>query len=251
VFDGQILFNYGLFSHKHICKKHRNNQFRLALNYPFENQFNQVQTIPVIYHLNEKIHHTKNDICLTWNLIDIFLYAIIPFLIALICSLIIIVKVCQRRQTTLNLGGRIYYQNHDVFQQSRHHLSTLLITTNLLFFLLTSPLNIYLIFQSIFDYFQSNILIEYLSLLQNSYHSLAFLFYCVIGNKFRNCAQSICRTIYLKCVQCKPMHCCFEYRRSSTSGNTISTTSHPRRLTYATYDVHQKTIGLICNDEQI
>lgn len=266
LFDGQILFNYGIFSHKHICKKQTNEQLRRARKHPSDLSLNQSETIPVIYNVNSIVHensqHRSKDVCLIWNLIDIFLYTIIPFLITLICSFIIIVKVCQRRRTTVNLGGRICHQNQDILQRSRNHLSTLLITTTILFFLLTSPLNLYLIIQSIFEHVQSKFLIEHLSLLQNAYHSFAFLFYCVIGNKFRNCAKSICRTIYLKFVQYRPMNCCFERRRSSTSANTMSTASRQsdnrrlpmtthRRATYVTYDVHQKTIGLVHKDEQI
>jgi hypothetical protein len=111
---------------------------------------------------------------------------------------------------------------------------------------------------------------EYLRLLQNSYHALSFIFYCVIGNKFRSSAKSICRTIYCKfiefgiadrCAETVLVSWCLDRRRSSSSGQTISTNnrlSDNRRLTseqrptnslplniikrpiYVTYDINQK-----------
>jgi hypothetical protein len=147
---------------------------------------------------------------------------------------------------------------------------------------MTGPLNICLIIRSIFECLfltttsSSSIKIflclnEYLRLLQNSYHALSFIFYCVIGNKFRNSAKSICRTIYCKfiefvitdrCAETPFVSCCLDRRHSLTSGQTTSTNSRlsdNRRLTpeqrptisipmniirrprYITYDINQKT----------
>ncbi len=69
---------------------------------------------------------------------------------------------------------------------------------------MTGPFNICLIIQSFIKSFCSKQLStkiflqlnEYLRLLQNSYHALSFIFYCVAGNKFRKCALSICQIIY-------------------------------------------------------
>jgi len=211
--------------------------------------------IPIQYHRtwipNQSVKMNKENICILWNIFDTFIYAIIPFIITLICSFIIIVKVCQRRRSTVSLGG-ICHTNRDFCISPKDYLSTLLITTNFLFFIMTGPFNICLIIQSIFDYFfltsLSSIEIflylnEYLRLLQNSYHALSFMFYCVIGNKFRNSAKSICRTIYYKfiefgiidrCAKTSLGSCCLDRRRSSSSGQTVSTTSRlsdNRRLT--------------------
>jgi hypothetical protein len=141
---------------------------------------------------------------------------------------------------------------------------------------MTAPFNISLIIQSILDCYLVTkssmrifaIINEYLRLLQNTYHALSFIFYCVIGNKFRNSAKSICRTIYSKllefgCAETPLIGCCLVRRRSSSSGHTTSTNSRlseHRRLTieqnpnnllplnvirrsiYVTCDIHQKTI---------
>ena len=241
--------------------------------------------IPLIYHMTwnpiQSIKTDKKSICILWNLIDTFIYAIIPFIIILICSFIIIIKVCQRRRSTVNLGG-ICHINRE-YTPTRDYLSTLLITINILFLIMTGPFNICLIVQSIFECFflrSSSIKFfficnEYLSLLQNSYHAISFLFYCVIGNKFRSSAKSVCRTIYCKLLEfgiCDRftetsfISCCIDRRRSSSSGQTMSTNSrlsihennrrltieHKRnsslplnvikRPTYVTFDINQKPI---------
>jgi hypothetical protein len=231
----------------------------------------------------------KGNICFLWNISDISIYAIIPFIIILICSCIIIVKVCQRRRSTVILGG-ICHVNRDVMVSSHDHLSTLLITTNILYFIMTGPLNICLIVQSLFEcvFLESSPLSremfscinEYLRLLQNSYHALSFLFYCVIGNKFRSSAKSICRTIYSKliefgivdrCAETPLVSCCLDRRRSSSSGQTTSTASrlsdirrltveqrptnsiplHPmKRTAYVTFELNQKPT-LPCKYEKV
>jgi len=168
----------------------------------------------------------------------------------------------------------------------QYHLSTLLITTNILFILFTGPLNICLIIQSISEYFFKISLSkeifrcfdEYLRLLQNSYHALSFIFYCVIGNKFRSSAKSICRTIYYKfikfgitdrCAKASLVSWCLVRRRSSSSGQTISTNSRLtgeqrpanslplniiKRPIYVTYDINQRSTKysatLVCKCEQ-
>ena len=284
IFDGQILFNYGFFQMNHVCNELLSNdikQFRRALKYPI-NIVKFPKDIPVIHHPkwspSSLIKIDKGHICLIWNTLDTFVYAIIPFVITLICSIIIILKVCQRRRSTVVLGG-VCHTNRD-FAPSQDHLSKLLITINLLFLFMTGPLNTSLVIQSILDcYLVSTssmrifaIINEYLRLLQNTYHALSFIFYCVIGNKFRSSAKSICRTIYSKllefgfadrCAETPLVGCCLVRRRSSSSGRTASTNSrlsdnrrftiepNPnnllplnviRRYTYVTYDINQKTI---------
>jgi hypothetical protein len=57
------------------------------------------KNISVQYHTtwipNQSQKISKENICILWNILDTFIYAIIPFIITLICSYIIIVKVCQ------------------------------------------------------------------------------------------------------------------------------------------------------------
>jgi hypothetical protein len=255
MFDGQILFNYGLFHKQHMCNRNDNTdakQFQRALDFPMNiSEFSS--NIPLVYHATwspiQSVKNARKSICLLWNIIDTFVYAIIPFIITLICNIIIIVKVCQRRRSTISSGG-ICHTNRDLISP-RQHLSTLLITINVLFIITTGPFNISLLVESLFSLTSSSIKIvivfgEYLRLLQNSYHALSFLFYCVIGNKFRSSAKSVCRTIYCKliesgisdrCSGSSLISCCFDRRRSSSSGQTGSTNSrlstheNNRRLT--------------------
>ncbi len=286
IFDGQILFNYGIFKNKHLCNEIRNNeiiQLRRALKYPIN--IPQLPTnISFKYYTTWISTHTeefnKGKICFLWNIVDTFLYAFIPFIITLICSFIIIVKVCQRRRSIVVQGGTCH-TNRDFIISPRDHLSTLLITTNIVFFLMTSPFNICLIGQSIFECWLLRsssssfveifiCLNEYLRLLQNSYHALSFILYCFIGNKFRSSAKSIARTIYSKfidygvadqCTETSVFSCCLDRRHSSSSGQAVSTNSRLsdnrrltiesrstnllplntiRRPTYVTYDNNQK-----------
>lgn len=257
IFDGQLLFNYGIFKNNHICQDIRTNeirQLRRALNYPIA--MSKISSdIPVRYLTpwiptpSKKIN--KGYVCLLWNLSDITIYALIPFVITFACSLIIIVQVCRRRRSTIDLGGQ-RHTNRDVTIAPGDHLSTLLITTNVLYLLMTGPFSICLTIQSFLECFflESSVswkelltfIGEYLRLLQNAYHALSFVFYCVIGNKFRSSARSICRKISSRFVQngltdrCteRPItRCCLDRRRSSSSAHTTSTNSRlsDRRLT--------------------
>jgi len=210
IFDGQLLFNYGVFYKFHICddtSTYESKQFQRAVNYPINNT-KILNNISIRYHANffqtQSIKPNKCGICILWNILDTFVYAIIPFLIILISSIIIIVKVYQRRHSTIRFGG-ICHTNRRIIA-TQDGLSILLIMINILFLIMTGPFNLCLIIQSIMKYFflkqlskkffsQLN---EYLRLLQNSYHALSFIFYCVAGNKFRQCALSICQIIYCK-----------------------------------------------------
>ncbi|CAF3448248.1 unnamed protein product [Rotaria sp. Silwood1] len=257
------------------------NQFQRALKYPI-NMAKFSNNISLKYHTSmirtQPIKINKKNICILWNIVDTFVYAIIPFILTLICSLIIIIKVFQRRRSAAILGGIRHVQRG--FNSSSDHFSTILITINILFFIMTGPLNICLIVQSVYKCSFTNsssiknfvMLNEYLRLLQNSYHALSFIFYCLIGKKFRNSAKSICRTVYYKamdfgiadiCLQTPLVSCCLDRKRSSSSGQTTSSNSRPtdvRRLTIeqrinnplplnvihrpicVTFDVKQKSI---------
>ncbi|CAF1262732.1 unnamed protein product [Rotaria sordida] len=256
IFDAQILFNYGLFEKTHICNQILNNntkQFQHALKYPI-NITKLSNNISLKYHTSwiqtRPIQVDKKNICTLWNIVDTFLYAILPFIMTLVCSLLIIIKVFQRRRSTRSFGGIHHIQKGS--NSWPDHLSVILITINILFLIMTGPSNICLIIQSIYKCTSTNssslikislILNEYLRLLQNSYHALSFIFYCFIGNKFRNSAKSICRTIYCKaidfgipdaCSQKPLISCCIDRRYSSSTGQTTSSNSRPtgsRRLT--------------------
>ncbi len=208
IFDGQLLFNYGVFYKNHVCNdtsRFESKQYQRALHYPINNS-KILNNISIRYHTNsfqtQSIKPNKCVICILWNILDTFVYAIIPFLIILISSIIIIVKICQRRRSAFNFGG-ICHTNRRIIA-AQDNVSILLIMINILFLIMTGPFNIYLLIESIIKYFFSKQLSikkflqlnEYLRLLQNSYHALSFIFYCVAGNKFRKCALSICQIIY-------------------------------------------------------
>jgi hypothetical protein len=180
-------------------------QFQRALHFPIENS-NLLNNISIRYYMHfiqiRPPKPYKCDVCIIWNILDTLIYAIIPFIIILISSIIIIIKICQRRRSTVNFGGMCHMNRHTIARQD--NLSMLLIIINCLFLLMTGPLNICLIMQPIFRHFslkfflQSN---QYLRLLQNSYHALSFIFYCIIGKKFRKTAWSIGERIYCKLFQ--------------------------------------------------
>jgi hypothetical protein len=208
IVDGQLLFNYGLFKYRHLCHRtvnYRSQQYQRALNFPW-NQSRSLKNYSIRYYeqliaIPMKIVD-KCHACVLWNILDTFIYALVPFLIILICSLIIIVKICERHRSMTNSGG-MCHKNRRVIV-AHDHLSILLITINGLFLLMTGPFNTYLILQSIDNYCSVNSsrwivhqhLHEYLRLLQNSYHALSFIFYCLIGNKFRDSARLFCRRLY-------------------------------------------------------
>ncbi|UJR08975.1 hypothetical protein I4U23_013225 [Adineta vaga] len=177
-------------------------QFQRSLDSPLTNQSTLLKNITTRYY--PTIFRTSNfkpnvcSVCILWNIFDTFIYAIIPFLLILISSIIIIVKICERRRSTIVFGGVCHTNSRIISTQDK--LSMFLILINCLFLIMTGPFNTYLIIQSMLKYFFSKPctskittqLNEYLRLLQNSYHALSFIFYCLIGNKFR---QSACSTM--------------------------------------------------------
>ncbi|UJR37236.1 hypothetical protein I4U23_029945 [Adineta vaga] len=281
IFDAQLLFNYGLLKNNQTCNELQNSdlqQVRRAIRYPIHISNHLYPQYHSSWTWNSTIIPPKGNICLLWNTADIIIYAILPFLISLLCSFIIIFKVLERRRSTIILGGVCHLNRVALFP--RDHLSILLITINLLFLIMTGPLNIFLTIKSIVECTLSQSISieyshridEYLRLLQNSYHAFSFIFYCVIGNKFRNSAKSISRTIYYKlfefsrtnrCAEVPFLACCFDRRRSSSSGHTISTNSKlsdsrrstngqrrhsliplntMKRPTYVTFHITEKTV---------
>ncbi len=186
-------------------------QFQRAYNFPINiSKFSKnISTRYYAYFFaTQSAQPIKCGVCILWNALDTFVYAIIPFLIILTSSIIIIVKICERRRSTANAGG-ICHTNRRIIS-SQDNLSILLITINCLFLIMTGPFNTSLIIQAILKYFFSKPLLmkrflqvnDYLRILQNSYHALSFIFYCVIGNKFRQSAWSICRKFYCKLFKC-------------------------------------------------
>jgi hypothetical protein len=203
IFDGQLLFNYGLFYKSQMCEErlsYESKQFQRARHLPIGDSFN-LNTIPIRYYTTffqiRPAKPFKCDACILWNILDTLVYAIIPFIIILISSIIIIMKICERRRSTTHLGGMCHMNQRRIASQD--NLSVLLIFINFLFLIMTGPLNICLIIQPILKYFSIKIhlnLHQYLRLLQNSYHALSFIFYCVIGNKFRKSACTIFQQTY-------------------------------------------------------
>lgn len=240
-FDGQLLFKYGLSKSNQTCNEPSNyliKQFRQAIKHPTYVADPIVPNYHPTWLANVTPATPKGNLCFRWNAVDIILYAMLPFSITLICSVVIIVKVLQRRRSTMNLGSM--YHPNGAPPCSQECLSTTLITINMLFLLMVSPLNVLLVVQSVFGCLLARPLPteplrsveEYLRLLQNSYHALSFIFYCVMGKKFRHTAKSICRNIYYKlfefgiaqrCTDVPLLSCCIGRRRSSSSGHTTST----------------------------
>ena len=186
-------------------------QFQRALDTPITSQSELLRNVSTRYY--STVFRTPNSkpyvcgICTLWNILDTFIYAIIPFLLILISSIIIIIKIWQRRRLTITIGG--VHQINPRFISIQDKLSILLILINCLFLIMTSPFNTHLIIQSTLKYFFSkpcstkmNIqLNEYLRILQNLYHALSFMFYCLIGNKFRQAAYTMCQRCYWNLVR--------------------------------------------------
>ncbi|CAF3428823.1 unnamed protein product [Rotaria sp. Silwood2] len=194
----------------HDRSSYETKQFQRAINYPINN-LKFLKNVSIHYHKNffqtRTITPIKCTICFLWNIVDTFVYAIIPFLIILTSSIIIIIKIYERRRSMANSGGKCHINRRII--SSQDNSSILLIVINCLFLIMTGPFNMNLIIQSISNYFfskSSSIKIflqlnQFLRLIQNSYHALSFIFYCVIGNKFRSSALSLCRLTYSKSFQ--------------------------------------------------
>ncbi|CAF0774239.1 unnamed protein product [Adineta steineri] len=250
IFDGQLLFNYGLLYKKHMCddtSPYTMKQFQRAVHLPINNNSKLLKNISIRYYTtsaqNQILKSQECGNCMLWNIFDTFIYAIIPFLIITISSLIIIIKIHQRRRLFLSLGGICHTKQRLI--RAQDNLSIFLIAVNCLFLIMSGPLNIYFMIQTILKYFFSKTfsiihLNELLRLLQNSYHALSFIFYCVIGNKFRKSTWSITQRIYyqliksickhknmeLLCTMCHPRQ-----KRPTTNGPTSSTsTSDSQKL---------------------
>ncbi|CAF1233346.1 unnamed protein product [Adineta ricciae] len=214
VFDGQLVFKYGFLSKRHMCDESsifKIKQFQRALDTPITTQSELLRNVTTRYY--STVFRTPNSkpyfcgVCTLWNILDTFIYAIIPFLLILISSIIIIIKIWQRRRLTITIGG--VHQINPRFISIQDKLSILLILINCLFLIMTGPFNTHLIIQSTLKYFFSKPcsmkmntqLNEYLRILQNLYHALSFMFYCLIGNKFRQAAYTMCQRCYWKFIQ--------------------------------------------------
>lgn len=215
-------------------------KFQRAIDFPLISNVSLTK-IPIHYHRTiahlQLMKLNQCTICILWNILDTLIYALLPFVLILTCSLIIIVKICQRRRSTILSGGQCHQNRQTVVVQD--NLSILLITINCLFLLMTGPLNFYLIIQSIGKYCtKSSISTKqlqqvnlYLRLLQNSYHALSFIFYCVIGNKFRHSACVLCRKSQRKIFKIlngksttRPICCCVQSKNLSSTSQSLTTT---------------------------
>ncbi|CAF1355754.1 unnamed protein product, partial [Rotaria magnacalcarata] len=223
IFDGQILLNYGVFRTYHMCDdilSYETKQFQRALYHPLH-ESHILKNVSILYYARffpaQVSKPVKCMVCILWNIIDTLIYAIIPFLIILTSSIIIITAIYRRRRSMLSVGGICHTNRRRI--STRDSLSILLIAINCLFLIMTGPLNIRLIVQSVLNYFTSKLssmkrftqLNEYLRLLQNSYHALSFIFYCFVGNKFRSTACSTCQLVY-----CKLLHLSSEQRQAQS-----------------------------------
>ena len=213
---------------------------RRAIEHPF-NSSESLTKISARFHFNliSTTMKTPNkcSICILWNILDTLIYAILPFFIIFLCSLMIIGKIFVRRRAMAKLGGLCHLNRRMVSAQD--NLSILLITINCLFLIMIGPFNIYLIIQSIRRYWSTNEMPtkfvqqiqEYLRLIQNSYHAFGFVFYCLIGEKFRLTARSSCLNVYRRWKKYSNRtttgyrSCTNPIRSSSTMGATVSKTN--------------------------
>lgn len=182
-------------------------QFQRAIHHPMNSTY-LLKNISILHYSNffpsQISKPIKCVVCILWNIIDTFVYAIVPFLLILTSSIIIIITICQRRRSMTNIGGTCHTNQRATSAQD--NLSILLIAINCLFLIMTGPFNFALIIQSISNYFSTKSLSvkaftqlsQGLRIVQNSYHALSFIFYCVIGNKFRSSAYVICQSICCK-----------------------------------------------------
>ena len=145
----------------------------------------------------------------------------------------------------INFGGICHLNQRIISTQD--NLSILLIMINCLFLIMTGPFNICLIIQSIIKYFFPKLfsikiffqLNQYLSLLQNLYHALSFIFYCLAGKKFRQCALTICHNNYKLKSSSSIILCCLERKKFLTNKstqltNTNEITKRNKKQTYIT-----------------
>nr|QVK45804.1 G protein-coupled receptor [Proales similis] len=116
-----------------------------------------------------------------WPWLDLALYAFVPFVIMLACSVIIIAKLCK---STRNM--RRHRDNNQQMVRRRQSRSVqityLLITTNILFFLLVSPI---VVLNAMKLLNEESVLSEVIYLLAYSNHALNFIFYGITCEKYR------------------------------------------------------------------
>ncbi|CAF1287355.1 unnamed protein product [Didymodactylos carnosus] len=231
LFDAQLVFNYGLNSKMNNCYAKSNTQ-----NYLFDGQnvshyFQRALKYPINITLNQTFNNypsssTVNTVlgCVSWNIYDAFIYAIIPFTIMTIGSVIIILKVCQTHRATVVFGRR---NRHSQTRYTIYdNLSFILISINISFLLMTSPFNFYLIinaFKSRKCTIQHQFINELLRTIQNAYHALNFFFYCVVGKKFRDAFLSIYAKFQLRHYQ-RP-RCCSNRSRMSRGIQMLNITN--------------------------
>ncbi|CAF3170649.1 unnamed protein product, partial [Rotaria sp. Silwood2] len=104
----------------HDRSSYETKQFQRAINYPINN-LKFLKNVSIHYHKNffqtRTITPIKCTICFLWNIVDTFVYAIIPFLIILTSSIIIIIKIYERRRSMANSGGKCHINRRIISSQ--------------------------------------------------------------------------------------------------------------------------------------
>ena len=127
---------------------------------------------------NEFYYHFLSDI---WTWIDALIYSLIPFVVMLICS-IIIVKEVRQKSNALNLNNR----NSKSVNRNRQ-LLVMLTITNFYFILCSLPLCISLIYYKYTStaYEEQNSFQAYFHILAYSNNSINFIFYFCFSNNYK------------------------------------------------------------------
>lgn len=169
-----------------------------------------------------------------WYWIDGALYAIIPIIIILILNSLIIYAVRKSSKSHLHLTNRIQNLNEKISQQKQ--ITTMLLTTSIMFILLIMPNCVFFIAREYWTWketplgnAQYYLVYQLVFLLSDLNHAVNFYLYCFSGRKFRQKFKDLilCRR---KQPRYTPTSCIsnMEYPRKASSTTTAVQTCSPR-----------------------
>ena len=176
---------------------------------------------PIVVNTEVMYKEFFNDV---WNLLDVMIASVIPFLLMLICNITIIVRL---QIAMMKRRGQMNVQQKDSGPRMTT-MTAMLLAISFIFLCTTGPLTIYLTIRPYLPRTefgtrpdsQRHLLFTSLSLLAYVNNTVNFFLYCITGAKFRHELKSLFR-----CTKKKPAA---KYR-DSTYLSTISQTS--RRTT--------------------
>jgi hypothetical protein len=131
-----------------------------------------------------KYYHFIVDI---WVWIDLCVYSLIPFVVMVICSIIIIVKIKSKSKGFIRNSGQENLDISEKVKRRNKKLLIMLILTNSYFILCTMPLCVDMILYKFQILFFENIYFQaFFHVLAYSNNSINFVFYILFSNKYRN-----------------------------------------------------------------